>query len=143
MANSLTNYGQQVALFSDKSRSVGAVTNAGGVANLGTNLKLYTSASTPNVDGTGFTEVANGNGYVTGGKALTTSSFTLSIVTSAAQVQIADQTWTASGGSIATIGGVYLTDSSGNTLAWWERSTALTLASGDSMVADDLTVRLV
>ena len=143
MANSLTNYGQQVALFSDKSRTVGSVTNAGGVANLGTALKLYTSASTPVVAGTGFTEVANGNGYVTGGKALTTSSFTLSIVTDAAQVQISDQTWTASGGSIANIGGVYLTDASGNVLAWWERSTALTLADGDSMVADDLTVRLV
>jgi hypothetical protein len=143
MANSLTNYGQQVALFSDKLKAVGSVTNAGGVANLGTNLKLYTSASTPNVNGTGFTEVSSGNGYTTGGKALTTASYTLSVVSQSAQMVIADQTWTASGGSIANIGGVYLTDSSGNVLAWWERTAALTLTDGDTMVADDLTLRLI
>ena len=143
MANSLTNYGQEVALFSDKNKASGSVTNAGGVANMGTKLKLYASTSTPSVLGTGFTEVSNGNGYTTGGIALTTSSFTLSVVSGSAQVQISDQTWSASGGSIANIGGVYLTDANDNVLAWWERTTALTLASGDSMVADDLTVRLV
>jgi hypothetical protein len=143
MANSLTNYGQQVALFSDKNRASGSATNNGGVAQLGTSLRLYGSTSTPNVDGTGFVEVANGNGYTTGGATLTTASYTLSLSSGSAQVIITDHTWTASGGTIPNVNGAYLTDASGNVLAWWERATATTLADGDTLIADDLTIRLV
>jgi hypothetical protein len=143
MANSLTNYGQEVALLSDTNRTLGSATNAGGLGNLGSNLKLYADGSTPNVNGAGFTEVTNGNGYATGGIALSSASYTLSTVSGSVQAVIADQTWTASGGSVSNIAGVYLTDASGNVLAWWERSAALTLTSGDTLVADDLTVRLV
>ena len=59
-----------------------------------------------------------------------------------AQIMIDDKTWTASGGTIPDIDGVYLTDSDDNVLAWWERASAITLADGDSIVADDLYIKL-
>lgn len=135
MANSLTNKGQEYMLY-------GTATPNGSLANLGTKLKLYNSSSTPNINGTGFTEVSNGNGYTTGGQALVRADYTLGTSGSNKQITIADKTWTASGGSIANIGGAYLTDASDNVLAWWERASALTLASGDSLTLTGLIVRL-
>jgi hypothetical protein len=143
MANSLTNYGQEVALFDDRNRAAGSATNNGGIAQLGTSLRLYDSTSTPAVDGSGFVEVAAGNGYSTGGITVNTTDYNLSISSGSAQVVLTDQTWTAVGGDISNIYGAYLTDNSNNILAWWERSSATTLADGDTLIADDLTIRLV
>ena len=143
MANSLTNYGQEVALFDDRNRAVGSTSNNGGIAQLGTSLRLYDSTSTPAVDGSGFVEVTSGNGYSTGGITITTVDYNLAISSGSAQVVITDQTWTAAGGDISNINGAYLTDNSGNVLAWWERSSATTLTDGDTLIADDLTIRLV
>ena len=141
MAASLTNYGQEVALFDDQNRPSGTPNTLGGLAQQGKKLKLFKNTSTPARDGTGFVEVANGNGYTTGGQALTPASFTLSIDSGNAQIMIDDKTWTASGGSIADIDGVYLTDSDDNVLAWWERASSITLADGDSIVAENIYVR--
>lgn len=131
----------------------------GGVAGLaqdGMKLKLYAfSTSSPSKDGTEgveFIEIAAGSGYTTGGQTINKADCVQEDAPtppSPANRQIrieesgTDPEWTASGGSIADIGGVYLTDSGDNVLAWWERSSALTLADGDTLVADDLTIRLL
>lgn len=142
MTNSFTHYGQEVALFDDQNRPTGTPNGDGGISKQGKKLKLYNSTSVPNKDGSGFTEVANGNGYVTGGKALVEGNFTLSIDSGNAQTMIADQTWTAAGGTVPLIAGVYLTDADDNVLAWWERGSTLTLEDGDSIVADDVFLKL-
>jgi hypothetical protein len=113
----------------------------GAIANLGTKLKLYTSASTPAADGTGFTEVANGNGYTTGGKALSRSNYTFAFSAPNATIVIADQTWTASG-PISNVAGAYLTDASDNVLAWFPRGSTASIDSPDQIVADDLTLQI-
>lgn len=134
MANSLSNKGEEYMLFGDGSSD-------GAIARLTTAVLLYTSASTPNKDGTGFTEVANGNGYVTGGTARTIANWTFSIVSTRGQVVMADVVYTASGGQILNIAGAYLVDTGANVLAWWER-TPVTLDDTDTLTLDDLTIRL-
>lgn len=135
MANSLTNKGEEYALFGDG-------VSDGSIARLTTAVRLFDSTSVPLKDGTGFVEVANGNGYLTGGIAITVGNWTFSVVSTNGQIVLADQVWTALGGNIALIAGAYLTDTGGNALAWWERSSPVTLTPGDSLTADDLTIRL-
>lgn len=122
----------------------GTGTPNGGIANLATAVKLYASSSTPAKDGTGFTEVSNGNGYTTGGNAITTSNWTFTNDGTNGNLQLADQTWTASGGNIANVLGAYITDTSGNVLAWWPRTAgAVTQSPPDSVILDDLILRIV
>jgi len=136
MANSLTNKGEEYALFGDG-------VSDGSIGRKATNLLLFDSTSVPLKDGTGFVEVANGNGYVAGtGKAVTIANWTFSVVSMNGQIVLDDQVWTASGGNIANILGAYIVDTGGNSLAWWERTSAVTLTPGDSLTADDLTIRL-
>lgn len=140
MANSLTYYGQAVMLRKDATayRTSGSETNVGGFAKLGLRLRLYTSASTPAKTAGTFVE-ATGGGYAA--KTIAESDWTLSTVSGNVQAQLTDQTWTATGGSVANIAGAYVTDTDGNVMGWWERSSAVTLADGDSITADDLIVR--
>ena len=133
MANSITNQGQLDMLMGG---------TPGGIAQLGTKLKLYASGSTPNKNGSGFTEVSNGGGYTTGGIALTNANYTPSLVSTNEQIVLDNQVWTASGGGIANIAGAYLTDASDNPLVWWERSSAISLASGDTLTTTSLTIAL-
>jgi hypothetical protein len=135
MANSLTNKGEEYMLIGD------GVSN-GSIGRLATKLKLFDSTSTPDKDGTGFTEVANGNGYVTGGQVVAVGNWTFSVVTTNGQIVLDDYVWTASGGNISNILGAFITDATDQELAWWERTTAVTLTPGDSITADDLTIRL-
>lgn len=146
MANSLANEGQFISL-GKLSSGTGATKAAGNVAGLilaGDELALFTSATTPAKDGTGFTAVSGSGGDP---KAITEANWTASLSGSApnanVQVVLADQTWTASG-TISNIAGAYLRDTTGATrpLAWWERSSAVSLLSSDQLTADDLTVRL-
>lgn len=133
MANSLTNLGEEYGLIGDGSGD-------GSVARKGATLRLYDNTSTPAKDGTGFVEVATGNGYAA--KAISVSDWAFSVLGGNGRIQLADQTWTASGGNIANIAGAYLADSGGNVLAWWERPSAVTIAPGDTITADDLTIEL-
>jgi hypothetical protein len=135
MANSLTNKGEEYALFGDGASD-------GAIGRLGTKIKLYTSGSTPNKDGTGFTEVANGNGYTTGGNAITIANWTYAVVSTNGRITLADQVWTASGGNIVNIAGAMLTNAADAVLGWWERSTPTTLTPGDSITLDDLYIEL-
>jgi hypothetical protein len=144
MANSLTNKGQQYALA-----------GADGIVRAGTKIKLYGNTSVPLKDGTGFVEVVNGNGYTTGGVAVTPYSaaipgsppvtsgdWTLSLDSGDIKVMLADKTWTAAVGSIPNIAGAYLTNAADEPLAWWERGSAITISAGDSITLDDLFIKL-
>lgn len=133
MANSITNKGEEFALFGDGS--------TGSIARLATAVKLFTNATTPLKDGSGFTEVTNGNGYTTGGIAITVADWTFSVVGVNGQILLVDKVFTASGGSIVNIAGAYIAETGGDELAWWERTT-ITLSDGDSLTLDDLTIRL-
>jgi hypothetical protein len=130
MPHTGTYYGEEVQLLGGS--------GDGGFARMATKLKLYTSASSPAKDGSGFVEVANGNGYTTGGQSIARSNWAYTSAPS--KIKLDDFVWTASGGSIADIAGAYITDVSGNVMAWWERTTPLTLLDGESVTADDLTI---
>jgi len=134
MASSLTYKGEEYALFGDGASD-------GSIARKATSVRLYQfTGAAPVKAGTGLVEVAGANGYTAGGIAITVGDWTYT----SAPSQIAltsDPSWTAAGGAIADIGGAYIVDGSGNILAWWERSSALTLDDGDSLTLDDLTIR--
>ena len=134
MANSLTNLGEQYMLEGDGGGD-------GSFARKAAKVKLYDSTSVPSKGGTGFTEVANGNGYTTGGQAIVLANWTFSVVTNQGQIVLADQVWTAAGGPISNIAGAFITDSADAVMAWWERTT-FTLQDTESLTLDDLTIRL-
>lgn len=155
MVNSLSNYGQLIALYQDATNLTaitGTLANPGagsqgGILQVGSELHLYTSASTldKDADNQSITE-ASGGGYAakTGLAGLSSGSgaWTIQLNGTNVEIQLDDQVWTASGGSIANIAGAYLTDDDDNVIAWWERSSAVTLNDGDSITADDLIIRL-
>lgn len=140
MANSLTNEGQGLAL------GKGSTGTTYGIVQAATRLKLFTDATQPLKDGTGFTEVSNGNGYTTNGiTTLDPTDWTASLNGGDQQVVLdtnGPYQWTASGGQIQNIKGAFITDASDRELAWWERSSAVTLNASDTITADDLTIRL-
>lgn len=148
MANSLTNEGQYIALgkLSSSASANKATNNVAGIILAGDSLALFTSATTPHKNGTGFTLINNNGGEpkTTGvGEANWTSTLVGSAPDQNVQIVLADQTWTATG-TISNVAGATLRDTTGTAieLAWWERSSAVTLNSGDQLVADDLTIRL-
>jgi len=138
MANSLTNLGERSAIMGNAATGP----TDGAIARIAAKVKLYDSTSTPDKDGTGFVEVANGNGYTTGGQAITHADWTYSVVATNGQIVLADKQWTASGGNIANILGAFITDSADAVLGWWERTSPVTLGPGDSITLDDLTIRM-
>jgi hypothetical protein len=129
MANSITNMGDEIALYGNA--------GDGSIARVATRLKLMLGTSTPNVNGTGFNQVPTGNGYPANGWAITRANWTAITLGGRRAVQLADHLLTVSGGSIANIAGAWIEDASGNVLAWWERP-AVTLAPGDTLPIDDL-----
>jgi len=147
MANSLTQEGQYIALGklstgSGANKAVGAVA---GIILAGDSLDLFSSATTPAKDGTGFTLISGNGGDP---KTVVESNWTASLSGSApnqnVQVVLADQTWTATA-TISNIAGATLQDTTttpDKPLAWWERSSAVSLLTSDQLTADDLTIRL-
>jgi hypothetical protein len=148
MVNSITNYGQLIMLYQDGTTTraafeaglAGTITNVGGIIKMMTRLRLYTSASvfTKNQSGQSVVQ-ASGGGYAA--KTISSANWTVSVSSGNTQVVLADQVWTAAGGSIANIAGAYATDTDSNVIAWWERTTPITLNDMDSITADDLTIR--
>lgn len=133
MANSLTNFGEQVMLTGSGAD--------GSIARIANSVRLYINTSTPNKNGTGFNQVPNGNGYLTGGIAIVFANWTLSLVSLTNQIALtSDPSWTASGGSIANIAGAFIT-AGASVMAWWER-TPFTLLNTETLTLDDLTIRL-
>ena len=114
---------------------MGMLTNAGetaclttpGFTALATKVKLYSAASAPLKNGTGFVEVTGGS-YAS--KAITSGNWTTSTVGINTRVTLANQAFTASGSQINSIAGLFLTDSSDNVLAWWPLPSTINVANG-------------
>jgi len=113
----------------------------GGIANNAVALRLYQTSSTPQINGQGFVEVASGNGYTTGGIPITKANWTVSQGASGQQIVLADQSWSASGGTIPNVAGAYLTDVGGNVLAWWAFAAPLTVPNLGTLQVHLLTIQ--
>jgi len=141
MANNTTNLGQRIAL--------GVEAGAGdGIVGIATSLRLYTSSSTPSKDGTGFVEVPDGNGYSTGGIAISESDWVSSLDGGNEQVVLkpggVDPQFQASGGTIANVAGAYIADGSGNVLAWFPRpGGAVSIGAGETITVRDTTIKAI
>ena len=136
MAGSLTQLGQKYMLMGNAGGTDGAF------ARLATKVKLYASSSTPNkAPGSATWNEVTGSGYTAGGLAITPSSWTLALDGANYKITLADQVWTASG-AIANIQGAYITDAADGVMAWFDRSTPITLASGDVYTATGNIIEL-
>ena len=140
----LTYYGQAVMLQQDvrtlPNFTLGVSGNIGGFAQVAAFLRLYTTATTPSKNlATSFVE-ASGGGYAA--LPIVEANWTLELISSNMQIRLADQTFTASAGVIADVAGVYITDASGNVMAWLERSAPFTLLLGETVIVDDFTLRV-
>lgn len=97
-------------------------------------VRLYISSSDPDEDGTGFVEAPNGNGYESGGYELAEdgSDWSLQEVDGVWRATlISDHYWTATGGSISNIAGLYVVNEDDNVLSWWERDSPITINPED------------
>lgn len=84
-----------------------------------------------------LTEIAAGNGYTAGGTAASISSSAQSSGTY--KLVLADVTFTASGGAIATFRYVVLyndTASNDELIGWWDYGAALSITDGNSFTVD-------
>lgn len=110
------------------------------VHNLGADtLKVALTNSAPvntNTVLANITQIANGNGYTTGGTAATISSSAQSSGTY--KLVLADVVFTASGSMGPFRYAVLYNDTATNDelIAWWDYGSNLTLASGDSFTVD-------
>lgn len=84
---------------------------------------------------TGGTEVANGNGYTTGGQALTNVAVT-TVTTNDAKFDADDLTWAVSAGSIAALAAVLYndTDTDDPPVAFIDFGGTRTVSSGNNFV---------
>jgi len=127
---------------------------------LPTNLyvALVTSATAPDADTNTFsqlTEIADGNGYTTGGYQLTPNSTDFDTLTEddsndRAITQIKDVVWTASGGNIPGSGDgaryAVLLDDNGTiadreVLAYWDLESSVSVGDGSPLTLEDVTLR--
>jgi hypothetical protein len=115
----------------------------GGIALAADTIKIMLTNTPPSAANALYgdvsgTEVANGNGYTTGGQALTgvTSSQTSGTETVAASGTL---TWTGSGGGMAPFRYIVAYDATATSplkplLGWWDYGSTLTLAAGQTFV---------
>jgi hypothetical protein len=104
-------------------------------------IKLALSNTAPNAATNAvigdITQIANGNGYTTGGITLTLSSSAQSGGTYSYKVNDITAAWTASGGSIGPFQYFILYDSTTtNLIGFWDNGSTITLASGDALNLD-------
>lgn len=103
-----------------------------GTIQLGVNvfkMQLHTSASnastsTLSTAASVTNEVANGNGYTTGGKSAASVTWTVGASASQYRFDSADLVWTATGGNIANIKFAVVKNSAGQALMWSRLTTA-------------------
>lgn len=86
-----------------------------------------------------ITQIANGNGYTTGGATATISSSAQT--TGTYKLVLADVVWTASGGTIGPFRYAVLyndtpTSPADPLIGWWDYGSAVTLAIGESFTTD-------
>jgi hypothetical protein len=122
-------------------------------------IALVTSAVAPVADTnvkSELTEIANGNGYVTGGISLTRNSTDFDVLTEddtndRALVQLKDIVWTASGGPIPASGGGAryailsddnVTQGSREVYVYWDLVSDRTVSSGQTLTLQNCEVRI-
>lgn len=124
-----TKFNSFVEALAEKTHNLGADT-----------LKVALTNSAPVATNTvlaDITQIANGNGYTTGGTAATISSSSQSSGTY--KLVLADVTFTASGGSIGPFQYVVLyndTATSDELIGWWDYGAAITITNGNSFTTD-------
>jgi len=115
---------------------------ANGTIQLGVNvlkMQLHTSASnastaTLSTAASVSNEVAAGFGYATGGKSLTTVTWTTGASAGQYRLDSADLIWTATGGNIANIKFAVVKNSAGQALMWSRLTTAqFTLTTNNTL----------
>lgn len=122
-------------------------------------VALVTSATAPDADTntlSQLTEIANGNGYTTGGYQLTPNSTDFDTLTeddtaNSGIVQIKDIVWTASGGSVPASGSgaryaVLIDDNvtvgSREVYAWWDLTSDRTVSTGQTITLQNLELNV-
>lgn len=122
-------------------------------------VALFTSATAPTQDTntkSQLTEIANGNGYVTGGTSLTKNATDFDVLTEddtndRGLIQIKDLTWTASTGPIPASGDgaryACLTDDnatqgSREIWAYWDLTSDRSVSDGQDLTLQDCELRL-
>jgi hypothetical protein len=122
-------------------------------------LFLATSAVTPTADTNvkpDVTEIATGNGYVTGGNNVARDSTDWDVHTEddaldLAKIQIKDEVWTAAGGPIPASGGgarwglltdQHVTPASREIEAYFDLASDRTISSGQTLTLQDVELRL-
>lgn len=101
-------------------------------------VQLHTTSASFDVDLDEATadvtgEVANGNGYTTGGYTLLSPTVTYSASGNKTVLDAADPTWTASGAGFAASDAVFIDTTSDNLMEWLAFGSTITLASGDTL----------
>jgi hypothetical protein len=111
------------------------------VHNLGADtLKVALTNSAPVATNTvlaNITQIANGNGYTTGGA--TATQVTSAHTTGTYKLVLADTSWTASGGSIGPFQYAVLyndTATNDELIGWYDYGTAITITNGNSFTVD-------
>lgn len=111
------------------------------VHNLGSDtLKIALSNTAPSAGNTqlsNITQISNGNGYTTGGSAVTISSSAQSSGTY--KLTLADLVFTAAGGSIGPFRYVVLyndTAANDELIGWYDYGSSITLADGETFTVD-------
>lgn len=122
-------------------------------------VALFTSAVAPTADTntkSQLTEIANGNGYTTGGISLTKNSTDFDVLTEndtddRGLIQIKDLVWTASGGALPSSGSgaryACLTDDnatqgSREVLFYWDLGADYSVSSGQTLTLQNLEIRI-
>lgn len=119
-------------------------------------MLLVTSAVAPDADQSilsGLTEVANGNGYTTGGETVARNGTDFDVITQVdasdhALIQIIDIVWTASSGPIPTSGGApryaCLMDDAAtpNLIAFFDLVSDRTVSDTQTLTLQDCEIRL-
>ena len=122
-------------------------------------VALFTSAVAPTADTntkSQLTEIANGNGYTTGGISLTKNSTDFDVLTEndtddRGLIQIKDLVWTASGGALPISGSgaryAALTDDnatqgSREVLFYWDLGADYSVSSGQTLTLQNLEIRI-
>ena len=131
----------------------------GGTVPANFNVALFTSAAAPTADTntkSELTEIANGNGYTTGGISVAHNSTDFDTLTEddtndRALIQIKDLVWTASGGALPASGSgaryAALTDANatkGSREVWfyWDLGADYSVSSGQTLTLQNLEVRI-